>query len=98
MFFPSEKVKESDNNKIILTERGNITPYDNLIVDFRNIPIMKKLGYPVVMDCTHSVQSPGGQTTSGNREYVKPMALAAKAFGASGYFFEIHYTQIQTKD
>jgi len=90
MQFPAEKVKELGNNKIILTERGNIIGYNNLIVDFRSIPIMKQLGYPVVMDCTHSVQSPGGSVTLGNRNYVKPMALAAKAFEASGYFFEIH--------
>lgn len=91
MKYPAEKVKESGNNKIMLTERGNIMGYNNLVVDFRNISRLKEFGYPVIMDCTHAVQCPGqGATTGGNREFVKPMALAAKAFGASGYFFETH--------
>lgn len=91
MSYPAEKVKESGNNQIILTERGNMMGYSDLVVDFRNIPVLKSFGFPVVMDCTHSVQKPGaGATTGGNREYVKPMAMAAKAFGANGYFFEVH--------
>ena len=66
--------------------------YNNLIVDFRNIPDMKAHGYPVVMDCTHAVQRPGGAggKTGGNREFVPSMALAAKAFGANGFFMETH--------
>jgi len=90
MKYPAEKLKESGNSQIILTERGNIMGYGNLVVDFRNIPALKEHGYPVVMDCTHAVQKPGGATTGGNREFVKPIALAAKAFGTHGYFFEVH--------
>lgn len=92
MKFPLEKVKESGNSQVMLTERGNVYGYNNLAVDFRNISDMKKFGVPVVMDCTHSVQRPGGDggTTGGNREFVPSMALAAKAFGANGYFFEVH--------
>jgi len=75
-----------------LTERGNIYGYNNLVVDFRNIADMKKFTPTVIMDCTHSVQRPGGNggSTGGNREFVPAMALAAKAFGATGYFFEVH--------
>ena len=92
MFFPAQKVKESGNDQILLTERGNAFGYNNLVVDFRNIPDMLAFGYPVVMDCTHAVQRPGGAggKTGGNREFVPSMALAAKAFGANGYFLEIH--------
>lgn len=66
--------------------------YNNLVVDFRNIADMKRFAPTVVMDCTHSVQRPGaaGGKTGGNREFVPAMALAAKAFGATGYFFEVH--------
>jgi len=92
MLFPTQKVLESGNANIMLTERGNMHGYNNLVVDFRNIPDMKSFGYPVIMDCTHSVQRPGGAgaTTGGNREFIPAMALAAKAFGADGYFFETH--------
>lgn len=92
MVHPVEKVKSEGNNKILLTERGTMFGYNNLVVDFRNIPIMKETGFPVIMDCTHSVQRPGasGGRTGGNREFVPAMAQAAKAFGADGYFFEIH--------
>lgn len=92
MKYPVQKVIESGNNRVWLTERGNMYGYNNLIVDFRNIPLMKEIAPTVIMDCTHSVQRPGaaGGKTGGNREYVPAMALAAKAFGASGYFFEIH--------
>jgi 2-dehydro-3-deoxyphosphooctonate aldolase (KDO 8-P synthase) len=92
MQFPAEKVAETGNQQILLTERGNMFGYNNLIVDFRNIPDMKQFGYPVVMDCTHAVQRPGGAggKTGGNREFVPQMALAAKAFGANGYFLEVH--------
>ena len=66
--------------------------YNNLVVDFRNIPDMLKIAETVVMDCTHSVQRPGaaGGKTGGNREFVPAMAQAAKAFGANGFFFEVH--------
>ena len=90
--YPVQKVRESGNDKVWLTERGNIYGYNNLAVDFRNIADMKKFSETVIMDCTHSVQRPGaaGGKTGGNREFVPAMALAAKAFGATGYFFEIH--------
>lgn len=92
MKYPVQKVKESGNDNVWLTERGNIYGYNNLVVDFRNIPNMKKIVPTVIMDCTHSVQRPGaaGGKTGGNREFVPAMALAAKAFGATGYFFEVH--------
>jgi 2-dehydro-3-deoxyphosphooctonate aldolase (KDO 8-P synthase) len=90
--FPVQKVMDSGNSKVMLTERGNMYGYNNLVVDFRNIIEMKKFNVPVVMDCTHSVQRPGGAggKTGGNSEYVPNMALAAKAFGSNGYFFETH--------
>ena len=92
MKYPVEKVRESGNNDIWLTERGNMFGYNNLIVDFRNIPDMLSICHTVVMDCTHSVQRPGaaGGKTGGNREFVPSMAMAAKAFGANGFFFEVH--------
>jgi len=92
MRFPVEKCQESGAKEIWLTERGNMCGYNNLAVDFRNIPDMKQWTSRVIMDCTHSVQRPGAGngTTSGNREFVPMMALAAKAFGATGYFFEVH--------
>ena len=83
---------ESGNDNVWLTERGNIYGYNNLAVDFRNIADMHRFADTVIMDCTHSVQRPGaaGGKTGGNREFVPAMALAAKAFGANGYFFEVH--------
>lgn len=92
MQYPVEKVHEAGGTEVWLTERGNIYGYNNLVVDFRNIPDMKSYTPQVIMDCTHSVQRPGaaGGKTGGNREFVPAMALAAKAFGATGYFFEIH--------
>lgn len=92
MKYPVEKVRESGNNNVWLTERGNMYGYNNLAVDFRNLVDMKRFTDTVIMDCTHSVQRPGGAggKTGGNREFVPAMALAAKAFGANGYFFEVH--------
>lgn len=92
MQYPVEKVKEAGGQDIWLTERGNMYGYNNLVVDFRNIADMKRFTPTVIMDCTHSVQRPGaaGGKTGGNREFVPAMALAAKAFGATGYFFEVH--------
>ena len=83
---------EAGAREVWLTERGNIYGYNNLVVDFRNIPDMLRIASTVVMDCTHSVQRPGaaGGKTGGNREFVPSMALAARAFGANGYFFEVH--------
>jgi 2-dehydro-3-deoxyphosphooctonate aldolase (KDO 8-P synthase) len=92
MKYPVEKAIEAGAKEVWLTERGNIYGYNNLVVDFRNIPDMKSITSRVIMDCTHSVQRPGaaGGKTGGNREFVPAMALAAKAFGANGYFFEVH--------
>jgi 2-dehydro-3-deoxyphosphooctonate aldolase (KDO 8-P synthase) len=92
MEYPVQKVRESGNDSVWLTERGNMFGYNNLIVDFRNIPDMMEITPRVIMDCTHSVQRPGAGkgVTGGNREFVHPMALAAKAFGANGFFFEVH--------
>lgn len=92
MFYPAQKVIEAGNNQVILTERGNSFGYNNLVVDFRNIADMLAFGYPVCMDCTHSVQRPGGAggKTGGDRKFVPSMARAAKAFGANGYFIETH--------
>lgn len=92
MFYPAQKVAEAGNTQVILTERGNSFGYNNLAVDFRNLDDMKAFGYPVCMDCTHSVQRPGGAggKTGGDRKFVPFMARAAKDFGASGYFIETH--------
>lgn len=92
MLYPYEKAVQSGAGEVWLTERGNMYGYNNLVVDFRNIPDMLKIAKTVVMDCTHSVQRPGaaGGKTGGNREYVPAMAQAAKAFGANGFFFEVH--------
>jgi len=92
MRYPVEKVKESGGHDVWLTERGNMYGYNNLVVDFRNIADMKCFTPTVIMDCTHSVQRPGAAEgkTGGNREFIPSMALAAKAFGATGYFFEVH--------
>ena len=92
MEYPVQKVRECGNDNVWLTERGNMYGYNNLVVDFRNIADMHRFTDTVIMDCTHSVQRPGsaGGKTGGNREFVPAMALAAKAFGANGYFFEVH--------
>lgn len=88
----AEKVESTGNKNIMLCERGSIFGYNNLIVDMTSIPEMKKIGYPVVIDATHSVQKPGGNGTStgGNREYVPFLAKAAIAAGADGIFMEVH--------
>ena len=92
MRYPVEKAMETGAKEVWLTERGNRYGYNNLVVDFRNIADMLDITPRVVMDCTHSVQRPGagGGKTSGDRRFVPSMALAAKAFGANGYFFEVH--------
>ena len=94
MRYPVEKAREAGANNIWLTERGNMMGYGNLVVDFRNIPDMLEIVPTVIMDCTHSVQRPDAQggKTGGDRRFVPLMALAAKAFGATGYFFEVHPT------
>jgi 2-dehydro-3-deoxyphosphooctonate aldolase (KDO 8-P synthase) len=94
MKYPVEKALDSGASEVWLTERGNMMGYNNLVVDFRNIPDMLELVPTVIMDCTHSVQRPGGASgkTGGDRRFVPQMALAAKAFGATGWFFEVHPT------
>lgn len=97
MKYPVQKCLESGAKEIWLTERGNCFGYNNLVVDFRNIADMKEIVPNVIMDCTHSVQRPsaGDGKTIGDRKFVPSMALAAKAFGATGYFFEVHPTPDQ---
>lgn len=92
MWYPVEKARQSGASDVWLTERGNMMGYNNLVVDFRNIPDMLEITDNVIMDCTHSVQRPGGSDgkTGGDRRFVPQMALAAKAFGATGFFFEVH--------
>ena len=92
MRYPVEKAREAGAKEVWLTERGNMMGYNNLVVDFRNIPDMLEIVDNVIMDCTHSVQRPGGADgkTGGDRRFVPQMALAAKAFGATGWFFEVH--------
>ncbi len=86
------KIEESGNKNIMLCERGTSFGYNTLVVDMTGIQEMKKFGYPVVFDATHSVQKPGGKgnATGGNREYVEPLAKAAIAAGADALFFEVH--------
>ena len=86
------KLVEAGNNNIMLCERGTSFGYNTLVVDMTGIVEMKKFGYPVVMDATHSVQKPGGKgnATGGNRENVEPLAKAAIAAGADALFFEVH--------
>ena len=97
MVYPVDKAKDAGAKEVWLTERGNMMGYNNLVVDFRNIPDMLEIVPTVIMDCTHSVQRPGGSDgkTGGDRRFVPQMALAAKAFGATGYFFEVHPTPDQ---
>ena len=92
MRYSVQKAYDSGANTIYLTERGNMFGYNDLIVDFRNLTIMKEICSAVIMDCTHSVQVPGGNSgvSGGRPQYIESMALAAKAFGADGYFFEVH--------
>ena len=92
MKYPVEKARDAGAVDVWLTERGNSFGYNNLVVDFRNIPDMLNFTPTVIMDCTHSVQRPGGADgkTGGDRRFVPAMAKAAKAFGATGYFFEVH--------
>lgn len=87
-----KKIEDSGNSNILLTERGVSFGYNNLVVDFRSMPIMQKFNYPVVFDATHSVQLPGahGTCSGGEREFVPVLAKAAIAAGANALFFEIH--------
>ncbi|MGH9744688.1 MAG: 3-deoxy-8-phosphooctulonate synthase [Candidatus Acidiferrales bacterium] len=88
----AEKVASTGNEKIILTERGNSFGYQNLVVDMRSFPIMRKFGYPVVFDVTHSVQLPGGEgkSSGGQPEFIETLARAGTAAGVDGIFLEVH--------
>lgn len=92
MMYAAEKVASTGNQNILLTERGCSFGYNNLVSDFRSLPIMAKTGYPVVYDATHSVQLPGGQggMSGGQREFIAPLARAAVAVGVDGLFMEVH--------
>lgn len=87
-----KKVEECGSRRILLTERGSSFGYNNLVVDMRSFPILRSFGYPVVFDATHSVQLPGGGGTksSGQREFVEPLACAAAGAGVDGFFMEVH--------
>jgi 2-dehydro-3-deoxyphosphooctonate aldolase (KDO 8-P synthase) len=87
-----KKLEEAGTTKICLTERGSSFGYQNLVVDMRSLPVMRALGYPVIFDATHSVQLPGGGGTcsSGQREFVAPLARSAAAVGCDGFFMEVH--------
>jgi len=88
----AEKVASTGNEKILLTERGSSFGYQNLVVDMRSFPIMRKFGYPVVFDVTHSVQLPGGEgkSSGGQPEFIEPLARAGAAVGIDGIFLEVH--------
>jgi 2-dehydro-3-deoxyphosphooctonate aldolase (KDO 8-P synthase) len=92
MKFAAEKIRNVGNNKVILTERGNSFGYQDLVVDYRNIPWMKEHGAPVVMDCTHSLQQPNQTSgvTGGNPQLIGTISKAAIASGADGLFIETH--------
>jgi 2-dehydro-3-deoxyphosphooctonate aldolase (KDO 8-P synthase) len=95
-----DKVRASGSEDLLLTERGSSFGYNNLVVDFRGLPIMRSFGYPVVFDATHSVQLPGGQgdRSGGERQYVQALARAAVAVGVDGLFMEIHEDPDRTLD
>lgn len=92
MIYQAEKVKAMGNSKIFLTERGTTFGYQNLVVDFRSFSVMKKFGYPVIFDATHSVQMPSKENgvSGGAPEFIEPLARAAAAVGVDGFFFETH--------
>ncbi len=87
-----EKVLSTGNDRILITERGTTFGYNNLVVDFRSLSIMKEFGYPVIFDGTHSVQQPGGlgKSSGGQRQFVAPLCRAAIAVGCNGVFLEVH--------
>ncbi|MEC4676829.1 MAG: 3-deoxy-8-phosphooctulonate synthase [Nitrospirota bacterium] len=88
----TEKFISTGNHNLFITERGTSFGYNNLVVDFRGLPIIRSFGYPVIFDITHSLQTPGGQGTSsgGQREFAEPLARAAVAVGVDGLFMEVH--------
>ncbi len=87
-----EKVRNATNDNLMITERGTSFGYNNLVVDYRGLPVMRSLGYPVIFDATHSVQLPGGagKASGGQRDMVSFLARAAVAVGVDGIFFEVH--------
>lgn len=87
-----QKLEHAGTSRILLTERGTTFGYQNLVVDMRSLPVMRRLGYPVIFDATHSVQLPGGGGTasSGQREFIPTLAHAAAAAGCDGFFMEVH--------
>lgn len=93
MRYAVEKIAAVGNENILLTERGTTFGYHNLVVDFRSLPLLSSLGYPVIFDATHSVQLPGGGggSSGGNREFVPVLAKAAVAAGVNGIFLEVHF-------
>jgi 2-dehydro-3-deoxyphosphooctonate aldolase (KDO 8-P synthase) len=92
MRFVAEKIASAGNNRILLTERGTSFGYQNLVVDFRSLPLMRELGYPVVLDVTHALQLPGAQggASGGQPEFIETLARAGVAAGADALFFEVH--------
>lgn len=99
MRFAVDKVKDAGNNKVFLTDRGNTFGYQDLIVDFRGLPVMKSFGVPTVMDCTHSLQQPNQTTgvTGGKPALIETIAKAAIAVGADGLFIETHPDPVNAK-
>ena len=92
MQFAAQKVKDAGNSNIMLTERGTSFGYQDLIIDFRSIPVMKSFGYPVILDVTHSLQQPNQSSgvTGGKPEMIESMAKAGIAVGVNGIFIETH--------
>ena len=99
MIHAANKIKENGNNNIMLTERGNMFGYQDMIVDFRNIPIMKKFGFPIILDVTHSLQKPNQSSgiTGGQPEMIETIAKAGIASGVDGIFLETHPNPSQAK-
>ena len=99
MQFAAQKVADAGNNNIMLTERGSTFGYQDLVVDFRGIPQMQKFGYPVVVDCTHSLQRPNQTSgvTGGQPELIETISKAAVAVGADGLFMETHMNPAEAK-
>ena len=92
MKFAADKIRLAGNYKVMLTERGNSFGYTDMVVDYRNLPLMQANNVPVIMDCTHSLQQPNqpGGVTGGNPEMIGTIAKAAIAVGADGIFIETH--------
>ncbi|HEY4934981.1 MAG TPA: 3-deoxy-8-phosphooctulonate synthase, partial [Puia sp.] len=99
MKFAVDKIRKAGNNKVMLTERGNTFGYQDLVVDYRNIPWMQEHAVPVVMDCTHSLQQPnqGNGVTGGNPKMISTISMSAIAAGADGLFIETHPEPIHAK-